>query len=516
MLVFSRQREGDSQRPSPRNDCYLVQRIGFFTIDITDRMPRFVICRFPFFVVRQHHALALHAHEHLVLCFLKVKHGHLLLTEPRSHERGFVYQVCKVCAHEPRGSFCNNKQVHVRGERNVLCVNLEDAIPALDVGHINHDLPVEPARPQQSGVEHVRTVGCGDKDDARVYLEPVHFDEDLVEGLLTLVVAAAEACAALAAHSVDLIDKDDAGRIALGSVEKVTHAGSAHAHEHFDKVGSAHGEKGHARLARNAACKQCFAGSGRSQKQNSFGNLSAQPLELLGILEKLYYLFELGLGFVEACGVGKRVLRPVHCVQFRLALSKREYSLLPSLHLPEHEHPDEHHGKKPEQVAPYHVAPIEFFGQKGVLNIVAVPLLEHGGIQKGKNDGKGPCAGKLLLRHNLGKGARVRDFAMGDGPVYSLKINFQFRYLGIGHGDKRLELGIGESLFLHVAGFLKKSQPEKYHGNDKQPHAERARRLFEIRLLALIACGAAPLDRLVGARALFFLGHIKQKQPPAS
>ena len=54
--------------------------------------------------------------------------------------------------------------------------------------------------------------------------------------LLTLVVAAAHAGAALAADRVDLIDEDDAGRFALGLLEQVAHAARTDADEQFDEL----------------------------------------------------------------------------------------------------------------------------------------------------------------------------------------------------------------------------------------------------------------------------------------
>ena len=48
-----------------------------------------------------------------------------------------------------------------------------------------------------------------------VDVEAVHLDEQLVEGLLALVVAAAEAGAAVAADGVDLVDEHDRGALAL-------------------------------------------------------------------------------------------------------------------------------------------------------------------------------------------------------------------------------------------------------------------------------------------------------------
>ena len=69
-------------------------------------------------------------------------------------------------------------------------------------------------------------------------LEAVHLDEQLVQRLLALVVAAAEAGAAMAADRVDFVDEDDAGRVLLGLLEHVAHARSADADEHLDEVGA--------------------------------------------------------------------------------------------------------------------------------------------------------------------------------------------------------------------------------------------------------------------------------------
>ena len=46
-------------------------------------------------------------------------------------------------------------------------------------------------------------------------VEAVHLDQQLVERLLALLVAAADPSAALAADRVDLVDEDDAGRVLL-------------------------------------------------------------------------------------------------------------------------------------------------------------------------------------------------------------------------------------------------------------------------------------------------------------
>ena len=53
----------------------------------------------------------------------------------------------------------------------------------------------------------------------RVALKAIHLRQQLVDGLLALVIAAAHARAALAPHGVNLVDKDDAGGLGLSLEE---------------------------------------------------------------------------------------------------------------------------------------------------------------------------------------------------------------------------------------------------------------------------------------------------------
>ena len=115
-------------------------------------------------------------------------------------------------------------EVDVGGQRHLADVHLEDALAADDVRVRHDDLPVETAGTQQRRVEHVGPVGRGDEDDALIRLEAVHLDQQLVQRLLALVIAAAEAGAAVTADRVDLIDEDDAGRVLLGLLEHVADA----------------------------------------------------------------------------------------------------------------------------------------------------------------------------------------------------------------------------------------------------------------------------------------------------
>ena len=119
----------------------------------------------------------------------------------------------------------------------------QNAFAALHVRTVDDDAAIEAARAQQRRIEHVRTVRRRHEDDAFVRFEAVHLDEQLVQRLLALVVAAAEAGAAMAADGVDFIDEDDAGRVLLALLEQVAHARRADADEHLDEVRAADREE---------------------------------------------------------------------------------------------------------------------------------------------------------------------------------------------------------------------------------------------------------------------------------
>ena len=131
-------------------------------------------------------------------------------------------------------------------------------------------------------------------------VEAVHLHEDLVEGLLALVVAATEAGAALAADGVDFVDEDDAGSILLRLVEEVADAARADADEHLDELRAGDAEERHARFARNSAREKRLTGTRRAHEQHALGDARAEGGELLRVLEELDDFGELFLRFIDA------------------------------------------------------------------------------------------------------------------------------------------------------------------------------------------------------------------------
>ena len=218
-------------------------------------------------------------------------------------------------------------------------MNLEDLFAADDVRIRHHHLAVETAGAQQRRIEHVRPVGCRDQDHAFIGLETIHLDQQLVQGLLALVIAAAEAGAAMAADRVDFVDEDDAGRVLLGLFEHIPDTGGADADEHLDEVRTRDREEGNVGLARDRARDQRLARTGRADQQHAARNPSAQPLIFSGIAQELDDLLQVLLGLVDAGDVVER--HPAMRLGQHLGARLAESHCLAgaALHLPRQENP---------------------------------------------------------------------------------------------------------------------------------------------------------------------------------
>ena len=219
-------------------------------------------------------------------------------------------------------------------------MDLEDFFAATDVGTIDDDAAIEAAGAEEGGIENVGAVGRGDEDDTVVGLEAVHLDEELVEGLLALVVSAAEACATVTADCVDLVDEDDAGGVLLALLEEVADAGCADAYEHLDEVRAGDGEEGNVGFAGDCAGEEGLAGARRSDEEDALGDAAAEALELLRFAEELDDLFELFLGFVNAGDVLEGDLLLLHGEQAGAGLAEAHGLVAAGLHLAQEEEPE--------------------------------------------------------------------------------------------------------------------------------------------------------------------------------
>ena len=277
-----------------------------------------------------------HAHDP----FLELVLLDHLLAVAGGEESRLVDQVREVGAREAGGAGGERVEVDLARERLAARVHLEDLAAAEAIRAVDHDLAVEAAGTEQRGIEDVGAVRGGDEDDVVLHLEAVHLDEELVQRLLALVVAAAETGAAVAADGVDLVHEDDAGRRLLRLLEEVAHARGADADEHLDEVGAGDREERDARLAGDRAREQRLAGAGRPVQEHALRDPRAERLELLRVLEELLDLVQLLDRLVRAGDVLERDLRRVGRHALRAALPEAHHLRAAALHLVHEEDPE--------------------------------------------------------------------------------------------------------------------------------------------------------------------------------
>ncbi len=219
-------------------------------------------------------------------------------------------------------------------------MDLEDLLSSLHIGKGHDDLPVEAARTQKRRIQDIGAIRGRNEDDALVGFEAVHLDQKRVQGLLALVVTAAQPCAAVASDGVDLIDEDDAGSIFLALREEVPHAGGADADEHLDEVRAADREEGHIGLTGDGPGQKRFPRTRGPHEENPLGNPPAEAGEFLRIPQKVDDLLQLRLGLVDAGHVVEGHLFRLVRHEPGLALAEGHGLASPGLHLAHEEDPD--------------------------------------------------------------------------------------------------------------------------------------------------------------------------------
>ena len=284
IVVLLRQRKGDPQRPPVRDDGHLVERVGMLQVVVQQRMTGLVVGgHLP--LLRLHHLGApRHPHHDLVTGLLEVDHLHPFLVLARRQQRRLVDDVGQIGAGGAWSGARHPVQVDAGRNRNLLDVDAEDLLATAHVRHVHHHLAVEPAGTQQRGIQYVGPVGGGDDDHALLGVEAVHLHQHLIEGLLTLVVAPAVACATGAADRVELVDEQDAGGVLAALFEQVAYPAGAHAHEHLDEIGAGHVEEGYVGLAGDRLRQQGLAGARHAYQQHALGNARSHLANLPGFL----------------------------------------------------------------------------------------------------------------------------------------------------------------------------------------------------------------------------------------
>ena len=159
--------------------------------------------------------------------------------------------------------------------------------------------------------------------------------------MFAFIVTAAQPCATLTTNRINLVDKDNAGRLFLGLLEHVPYARSTHTNKHLHEIGSGNTEERNLGLARDGTGQKGFTGAGITHHQYAAGDAAPKLLKLGGITQEIDQFRHLFFGFLAAGNIGKShgVGRLIQHACLALAKRKRTTAASAALHLAHEENP---------------------------------------------------------------------------------------------------------------------------------------------------------------------------------
>ena len=407
-------------------------------------------------------------------------------------------------------------------------VDLQGGQTARQIGTVHGDAPVEAAGTQQGLVQHLRAVGGAQNDDALAGIEAVQLRQQLVQGLLPLVVAAAEAAAVAGfADGVDLVDEDDAGRHLGGLLEQVTDTAGPHAHEHLHKVRAGDGEEGDVGLPGHGLGQQGFAGARRAHQQGALGELGADLGVFAGVVEKINDLHQGLLGLVLTGHVREGDAGGFLHVDLGIGLAHAAQAPHAAAHPAHQEDQQAHHQDHGHHIAQQQAHEIGGFLLHGGI-ILHIMLFQQGdqAVVPGHHR-RGDIPGGAALLHLLGQ--HLRQVLAASFPRAGRQVFLEVKGIFVAgqlHGGHLVllhhldELGVGNLLGAGVGNLLgqeiKENDQDQGPENGPENKAAFARALAAALALVVWIGTQQYLSSVPGERPRFSgLCHLRAGYPTA-
>ena len=335
-----RQTHDHTEGTTTRDDRRLVHRIGGRAVDRDNRMAALVIGGQLLLIIGHDHGFPLGTHHDLVLGILELGHTDDTLAATGSQQCGLVHQIGEIGTGEAGRTAGNGPWHHVSSERHLAHMDFKDLFTTGNIRVRHHNLTVETTGAEQRRVEYVWTVGSGNQDHALIGLETIHLDQQLVQGLLAFVIAAAETGTAMTTDRIDLVNEDDTGRVLLALLEHIADATGTDTDEHLDEVRTGNGEEWYIRFTSNRTGGQGLTGTGRADEQHALRNFAAKALEFLRVFQELDNLLQLALGLINPGHIVKGYPARFLGQHLGLGLAEAHGLAATGLHLTHNEQPD--------------------------------------------------------------------------------------------------------------------------------------------------------------------------------
>ena len=399
--------------------------------------------------------------DNSVDCLFQRIRSNDIAVDASGQQRSFIQHVLQISTAHTGGALGQRRQIRIRPQRLVPGVDLQNCLAALQVWCTHRNLSVKTARAQQRRVENIRTVGRSHDDHTLTITKTIHFHQQLVQGLLTLIMAAAHTGTTLATDGVNLVDEDNARAVFLGLIKQVTDTRGTDTDEHFDEVRTRDGVERHSCLTSDGAGQQGLTGTGRTVEQNTTRNLRAELLVASWVLQEIPNLVELLDSLIGTSNVLERIGRGLLVQQLGAVATKAEHAVLAALHAAEEVHDDEEEDHHRQQEA-------QGGHQEGILRDLGIELLHALGGSDLVKDLVGRT--RWVLGHHLRDVLSTLDLhALLQGEANSLFaiVNLSFRDIALiqlGQGNGRIHLAVFPGIIRQLGNSKEDNQDDAGNG----------------------------------------------------
>ena len=457
LQIFLRTEEGEAAGVAAGDDGDIVDRVNILEEAAGNSVAGLVISGELAGLLAHLAALLLGAHLDLEYGLVHILHVDEAVLAAHGQESCLVHQVFKVSTGKTGGALGDGVKVHILSQLLVAGVDLQNSLTAADIGQTNVNLTVKAAGTQQCIVQNVGTVGGSHDDDALVGAKAVHLNQQLVESLLTLIVAAAKAGASLTTDSVDLVDKDDGGGGLLGLLKQVADTAGANTYIKLNKVRAGDGQKLHTGLACHGLGQQGLTGTRRANQQHALGDAGAHGGVGLGVFQKVNDLAELLLLLVAAGNIGEGLLVLLIAAQLGAGLGELGHTTGTAAGLAHHDVPQQHCAAHHQNIGDHAGPPggDPAFGVVVVLKHAVLALLVD-------------QAGQILVEH--GEGVKLIAHILRQGIGIAAILGADLQQDGVALGGEGLDAFIFKQLHKICIALDLGGRLTLVHGEDHRDH----------------------------------------------
>ena len=237
-VLFIWQMKGVAQcAKAAGNDRDFCDTCGTFCQFGHQSMSTFVIGDNVFFQIIDLAVFLLQTNKGPLYRFHQVRLFDLFLVLSACEKSGFVDNIGQIGPCQSGSRFGYDRHVDLIREFDICAVDFEDGEPSFIVGLVYQYLSVKSTGSQQCSIEYFRPVGSCQDNDGGIGTKSVHFCKELIERLLSLIVAAHLcSCRTTLSDRVDFIDEDDGRGLFLGLLKEVSDPARTDSDKHLYKA----------------------------------------------------------------------------------------------------------------------------------------------------------------------------------------------------------------------------------------------------------------------------------------